>query len=70
MSLLANIFGPAIGETVKGIADGIGSLAKGIRTAITGTDPDKAAELNSRLAISRLKSAVDYQPFKLKIVEV
>ncbi len=45
MSLLANIFGPAIGETVKGIGDGIGSLAKGIRTAITGIDPDKAAEL-------------------------
>jgi len=50
MSFLAKIFGPAIGETVKSTAEGLSTLAKGIRTAITGIDPEKAAELE-RLAL-------------------
>jgi len=50
MSFLANIFGAAIGKTVKEVGEGIGSLAKGLRTAITGIDPDKAAELE-KLAV-------------------
>ena len=46
MSLLAKIFAPAVGETFKGIGEGVSTLANGIRTAITGElSPDKRAEL-------------------------
>lgn len=51
MSFLSNIFGPAIGETVKGIGEGVGTLAKDLRTAITGEiSPDKRAELEELAA--------------------
>ena len=46
MGLLAKLFAPAVGETVKGIGEGVSTLANGIRTAITGElSPDKRAEL-------------------------
>jgi len=35
----------AAGEGIASAADGLGGLFKGIRTAITGIDPDKAAEI-------------------------
>lgn len=51
MSFLSNIFGPAIGETVKGIGEGVGTLAKDLRTAITGEiSPDKRAKLEELAA--------------------
>ena len=46
MGFLAKLFAPAVGETVKGIGEGVSTLANGIRTAITGElSPDKRAEL-------------------------
>lgn len=49
MSFLANIFGPAIGDTVKGIGEGIGGLAIKLRTAITGIDPAAKAKLEKTI---------------------
>lgn len=46
MGLLSKLFAPAVGETVKGIGEGISTLAGGIRSAITGEmSPEKRAEL-------------------------
>ncbi len=45
MSFLGKIFGSGIGE----VATGIGSLAISLRTAITGVDPAKKAELDRLL---------------------
>ncbi len=47
MSFLGNIFGSAIGKTVKDLGEGVSSLAIGLRTAITGIDPQKEAELKA-----------------------
>lgn len=55
MGILAKIFAPAVGETVKGIGEGVSTLANGIRTAITGElSPDKRAELE-KMAIEAEK---------------
>lgn len=45
MSLISDIFA---GGT-KGVLEGIGALAKDIRIAITGKDPQKMAEIESKL---------------------
>jgi hypothetical protein len=46
MGLLSKLFAPAVGETVKGIGEGVSTLATGIRSAITGElSADKRAEL-------------------------
>lgn len=46
MGLLSKLFAPAVGETVKGIGEGISTLAGGIRSAITGEmSSEKRAEL-------------------------
>ena len=39
MSFLSKMFAPAIGETVKGIGEGVATLATGLRSAITGELP-------------------------------
>ena len=49
MGFLSKIFKPG-GDTIKGTLEGAGSLAKDIRTAITGEiPPDKQAELEAKL---------------------
>lgn len=50
MSFLAKLFGRAAGETVKGTLEGIGGLAKDLRSAITGKmSPEDQAELQSKI---------------------
>ena len=51
MSFLAKIFGPAIGDTVKGIGEGVSTLATGIRSAITGELPPEARSRLEELAL-------------------
>ena len=49
MGFWANLFKPG-GDTIKGTLEGAGTLAKDIRTAITGDiAPDKKAELEAKL---------------------
>ena len=49
MGWLTNIFKPG-GDTIKGTLEGAGTLAKDIRSAITGDiNPEKKAELEAQL---------------------
>lgn len=45
MGFFQRIVGGAIGETVEGVTNGIGGLAKNLRAAITGKHPELDAEL-------------------------
>lgn len=46
MSFFGKLIGAGVGESVKGISEGIGSLAKDLRSAITGElPPEKRAQL-------------------------
>lgn len=58
--LVGGTAGAAAGSVVKDVAGGIGTLAKDIRTAITGVDPEKAAELE-KLAIEAERVAMSAQ---------
>lgn len=51
MGFLKNIFGTAIGETVKGISQGVGSLATSLRSAITGELPPATRAELEKLAL-------------------
>lgn len=46
---MPNIISSLAEGASKGLFSGIGSLAKDIRTAITGKDPEKLAELEAKL---------------------
>ena len=49
MGFWSNLFKPG-GDTIKGTLEGAGTLAKDIRTAITGeVSPEKKAELEAKL---------------------
>lgn len=52
MSILTDISSGAVG----GLLGGVGQLAKDIRVAITGIDPVKQAELNSKLVELELQA--------------
>jgi hypothetical protein len=64
MGFLANLIGGAgaagAGQIVKDTGQAVGSLAKDIRTAITGVDPDKAAELE-KLALELDRTVMSAQ---------
>jgi len=61
MGFLANLFsGGRAAEVVTATAEGVGGLAKDIRTAITGIDPDHAAELE-KLALEADRLAMQAQ---------
>ena len=68
MGFLGKMFGTAAGETVKGTLEGIGGLAKDIRTAITGDiSPDKKADLLEKA--NELESRVMEGQIKVGIAE-
>jgi hypothetical protein len=64
MGLLGNLFGGGgpggAGTVIKDAAGAVGGLAKDIRTAITGVDADKAAELE-RLTLELENQAMAMQ---------
>lgn len=67
MSFLGKIFGSAVGETVKGIGEGVSSLANGIRSAITGDlPPEKRAELEKMA----MEAEVLYQKSQTEINKI
>lgn len=47
---MGNVISDLASGAAGGLLGGIGKLAKDIRTAITGIDPEKAAELTKQLA--------------------
>lgn len=53
MSFIGKILGEAAGETVKGLAEGVGSLALDIRSAITG---DMRPETRAKLEQAALQA--------------
>lgn len=61
MGWLSNLIGGAgaagAGQVVKDAGEAVGGLAKDIRTAITGIDPDKAAEIE-KLTLEMEKAVV------------
>ena len=50
MSLWTKLFAPVVGQTVKDVASGVGSLAKDLRSAITGEMPPEARAKLEELA--------------------
>jgi len=64
MGWLSNLIGggaaAGAGQIVKDTGSAVGGLAKDIRTAITGIDPDKAAELE-KLAVELEKTVAQAQ---------
>ena len=51
MGILAKLFAPAVGETVKGIGEGVSTLANGLRSAITGEMPPEVRAKIEELVI-------------------
>jgi len=68
MGLLGDIFSGAASGSIKGIFEGVGSLAKDIRSAITGEiSPEKKAELLDKAA--QLESLANQGQVQINVAE-
>lgn len=67
MGLLSKLFAPVVGETVKGIGEGISTLAGGIRSAITG---ELSAEKRAELEAMAIKADQLYQQSQTEINKI
>ena len=64
---MGNVISDLAEGASKGLFSGVGKLAKDIRTAITGIDPDKAAEIEEKLL--ELEAASDDAQAKINMTE-
>lgn len=64
---MGNVISDLAEGASKGLFSGLGSLAKDIRTAITGVDPDKAAAIEEKLL--ELEAAADQAQNEINKVE-
>jgi hypothetical protein len=64
---MGNVIGDLAEGASKGLFSGIGDMAKSIRVAITGIDPEKQAELEEKLL--ELEAAGDEAQNKVNAIE-
>ena len=67
MKFLAKMFSTGISEGIKTVTSGVGSLAKDLRTAITGVDPAKAQELE--LLVQRAENLANAGQIEINKIE-